>query len=91
MKNAEVACCANLNGHEKDNLRQGIGNFEIDEVNEKKYIISIFIVKVEDFLNLTYRWHAVRLLDCVLRAEFYQVYNNVEDLLTIGTCFLDYI
>lgn len=32
-----------------------------------------FFAKVEDFLDLTYRWHAVRLLDCVLRAEFYQV------------------
>ncbi|XP_022340249.2 regulatory factor X 4-like [Crassostrea virginica] len=34
---------------------------------------------VEDFLNLTYWWHAVRLLDCVLRAEFYQVKDIIGD------------
>ncbi|XP_061183525.1 transcription factor RFX4-like [Saccostrea echinata] len=28
---------------------------------------------VEEFLDLTYRWHAVRILDCILRAEFYQI------------------
>ena len=45
MKNAEVACCANWNGHEKENFRQGIGNFEIDEGNEKKSkLYLIFIV-----------------------------------------------
>nr|XP_034329814.1 transcription factor RFX4-like [Crassostrea gigas] len=34
---------------------------------------------VQDFLDLTYRWHAVRLLDCVLRAEFYQIRDIIVE------------
>ncbi|XP_048747396.2 transcription factor RFX4-like [Ostrea edulis] len=34
---------------------------------------------LEEFLNLTYRWHAVRVLDCILRAEFYQVKDIIGE------------